>query len=299
MSEQDDKPAVPAKANLQATQGRVGAIVPSDVEQAYRYAQMIASNKMAPSSFNHDPGKIMLAIMHGLEIELPPMAALQSIAIINGQPCIWGDGAQGLILRSGKLIGQEETYEGEGENLTAICKLKRKGVDGEFVGRFSVKDARDAGLLNKDPWKKYLRRMLMHRSRSWARRDGFSDVLKGLHMVEEVSDYVDMEAQSDGSYGAVEVVTDQGVPEPEAQKFELTLLDGNVHEFDDAGDFLSELHAAIGAVDDAKDASELYEANSHQFDQCRALELAGRIEEIDDFMEALCEGPTTETAEVA
>ena len=43
----------------------------------------------------------MIAIMHGLEVGLSPLSALQRIAVINGRPTIWGDGALALVKASG------------------------------------------------------------------------------------------------------------------------------------------------------------------------------------------------------
>jgi hypothetical protein len=57
---------------------------------------------MAPESLD-TLEKVMVAILHGLEVGLTPMNALQSIAVINGRPTIWGDGAVGLIRASGLL----------------------------------------------------------------------------------------------------------------------------------------------------------------------------------------------------
>jgi hypothetical protein len=55
--------------------------------------------------------------------------------------------------------------------------------------RFSVVDAKRAGLFTKaGPWQTYPRRMLQMRARSFALRDAFPNVLKGLISVEEALD---------------------------------------------------------------------------------------------------------------
>jgi hypothetical protein len=51
-----------------------------------------------------------------------------------------------------------------------------------------MEDAKRAGLLGKDNWKNYPRRMLQMRARSWALRDCFSDVLLGMRLAEELQD---------------------------------------------------------------------------------------------------------------
>jgi len=181
------------------TGGRIKAIVPENIEQAYRLANAIAAANMAPKAYNRDANSIMVGILHGMEVGLPPMAALQSIAVINGMPAIWGDGALGLVRASGLLEEFKETTEGEGDQAKATCWVKRKGEEG-LERSFSVADAEKAALLNKDIWKKYRQRMLQMRARSWALRDGFADVLRGLHIAEEAQDMGNLYQAADGAY---------------------------------------------------------------------------------------------------
>lgn len=176
------------QADLKAG-GGVAAIVPQDAEQAYRMAQLIAQGGMAPKGMEA-PEKIVTAILTGLEVGLKPMQAVQSIAVVNGRPCVWGDAALGLVQGSGLLEDIAETLEGEGEAMRAACRVNRKGNATPIERAFTVADAKTAGLWNKaGPWTQYPQRMLQMRARSWALRDGFADVLKGLHIYEEVRDY--------------------------------------------------------------------------------------------------------------
>src|SRR6185437_4923253 len=61
----------------------------------------------------------------------------------------------------------------------------------------SMAMAEQARLLQKEgPWQGYPQRMLKMRARSWMIRDGFADVLRGLHLREEVEDYAPVIALS-------------------------------------------------------------------------------------------------------
>lgn len=164
------------------------AIVPVDFEGAYRIANVVVQAGMAPKTLN-TVEKAMVAILHGLEVGLTPMNALQAIAVINGRPTIWGDGAIGLIRASGYLEYMEEFYENEDKpNMKAVCVVKRKGEPKPVKTDFSMADAKTAGLLGKDgTWQTYPKRMLKMRAR-WALRDTFADVLKGLRLREEEED---------------------------------------------------------------------------------------------------------------
>ena len=171
--------------------GAVRAIVPQDFDSAWRIANAVCQAEMAPRGLE-TPAKAMVAIMHGLEVGLTPMNALQSIAVVNGRPTIYGDGAIGLARSSGLLEWMEEKFDGKEyeDAFKAVCTVKRKGEPKPITGTFSVADAKNAGLWGKSgPWTQYPKRMLQFRARSFVLRDGFADVLKGLSIKEEVDDY--------------------------------------------------------------------------------------------------------------
>jgi hypothetical protein len=189
MAEPDNKPVAVVKPPLIAG-GQIAAIVPRDFESAYRMAQVIVAAKMAPASLD-TPEKACVAIMHGLEVGLTPMAALQSIAVINGMPTIWGDGMLALVRASGLLeeIIEDVEVDAQGEPTIAVCKVKRRGEAQWAISSFTRVEAQRAGLWSKrGPWEGYKSRMLKMRARSWALRDKFADVLRGLHMAEEAMD---------------------------------------------------------------------------------------------------------------
>lgn len=169
--------------------GAVRAIVPQDFDGAWRIATAVCKAGMAPKGLD-TPEKAMVAIMHGMEVGMTPMAALQSIAVVNGRPTIWGDGAIGLVRGSGKCEWIKERIDGDGDNMVAVCEVKRKGEADPIKGGFSVADAKKAGLWGKaGPWQQYPKRMLAMRARAFALRDGFADILRGLGIAEEVQDH--------------------------------------------------------------------------------------------------------------
>jgi hypothetical protein len=159
-------------------------------DDAFRFATMVSKSDFAPKDFRGKPESCMLAIQHGSEIGLSPMQSLQNIACINGRPAIWGDAALAVAMASAVCESVTETIDGEGDNMVATCSAKRRGYERPTVVRFSVADAKKAGLWGKSgPWTQYPRRMLQLRARGFALRDAFPDVLKGLVTAEEAQDY--------------------------------------------------------------------------------------------------------------
>lgn len=158
------------------------------LEELYRFAVAVSKTPFAPRDFK-SPEAIMIAVQYGLEIGLSPMQSLQGVAVVNGKPALYGDALLGVVLGSGLVEDISETIEGEGDARTAICRVKRRGMATPIVRTFSVKDAKAAGLWGKSgPWTQYPDRMLPMRARSWALRDGFSDVTRGLIAAEEAQD---------------------------------------------------------------------------------------------------------------
>jgi hypothetical protein len=142
---------------------------------------------MAPKDMKQ-PEQIAVAILHGMEVGMTPMTALQSIAVVNGRPSVWGDGAIGLVRASGQLEEFEEGLNGEGDKRVAFCRVKRRG-EKVLERTFSWDDAKKAGLTSKTgPWQAYPNRMLVLRARAFALRDAFADILRGLSIREEQED---------------------------------------------------------------------------------------------------------------
>jgi hypothetical protein len=172
-----------------------GGLALATFDDAFRFAKMVASSDFAPKDFKGKPESCLLAIQHGSEVGLSPMQSLQSIAVINGRPTIWGDAALALVQGSPVCEYVYETVEGEGEGMAAVCQAKRRGYSKPTTVTFSVADAKRAGLWGKSgPWTQYPKRMLQLRARGFALRDAFPDVLRGLVTAEEAQDYPQTEA---------------------------------------------------------------------------------------------------------
>ena len=159
----------------------------TSMEEMYRFAQCVVNSGFAPKSFT-SPEAVLMAVQHGMELGLKPAQALQSIAVINGKPVIYGDAALALVRGHAECEDVVETTEGAGDSMTAKCIVTRRGKT-PVARTFSVAQAKKAKLWNKaGPWTDYPERMLSMRARSWAMRDAFPDALKGVGIAEEVRD---------------------------------------------------------------------------------------------------------------
>jgi hypothetical protein len=157
---------------------------------AMKFGEMVANSDFAPKDFRGKPASCVLAIQAGAEIGLSPMQALQSIAVVNGRPSIFGDAALAVVKASPVCEYVTESVEGDGDQMVATCTAKRRGYPTPTVVRFSVADAKKASLWGKSgPWTQYPKRMLQMRARGFALRDAFPDALRGMVTAEEAHDY--------------------------------------------------------------------------------------------------------------
>jgi hypothetical protein len=158
------------------------ALTPTTIKEAIEFAELLSKSSLIPKEFVGNPGNIIVAIQWGAELGLAPMQAMQSIAVINGRPSIWGDTPLALVRASGLLDAIQEDIRDDG----ATCTVKRRGSV-PISRSFTLEDAKRAKLINKEgSWQTYPKRMMQLRARAFALRDEFTDVLRGMPIGEEM-----------------------------------------------------------------------------------------------------------------
>lgn len=253
-----------------------GKFAPTDFDGLWRIAHVMAATSMCPERYRGNTADVFVALSMGMEIGLSHMGALQNIAVVKGTPTVFADGVTGLIQGSGQLEWMQEGFkDGDKEidpsdlpvklnewpdTLKAYCHMKRKNQLEIYKGSFSVADAKRMGkwmYKEKSVWSQHPARMLTWRARTWPCRDGFSDILKGLKIYEEVVDYDADMADTNGQYEVVEpeVVTktkDEGIVKDTPQVVEDKTLfqsmceDSNI-DHDIAMNYIKEIADVTGA----------------------------------------------------
>lgn len=164
-----------------------GILNPANLHEALEMAGVLCKSSLIPKDFQGNAGNVLVAIQWGMELGLAPMQALQSIAVINGRPSLWGDAVIALC-KAHPVCEWVREYEEDG---VAVCVTQRRGDPEPVERRFSMDDAKRAGLLGKPgPWTQYPRRMMQMRARSWCLRDAYPDLLRGMAVAEEQQDRV-------------------------------------------------------------------------------------------------------------
>ena len=188
---------------IQTTQKQAGGWLScNNLEAAMKLAEMFSKSAMVPKQYQGNAANCLVAMAYGDSLGMAPLQAMQSVAVVNGVPALYGDGMLALVQASPMFESIEESIE----DGAAVCTVKRRGM--KPVQRvFTIDDAKRAGLWGKQgPWQQYPSRMLQMRARSWALRDAFADVLRGIQSVEEVRDIPEV----------IDVTPPPALPEPKA-----------------------------------------------------------------------------------
>lgn len=187
--------ALPAKKP--PVEARNGLLSFTDIESLQRLCVYLHASGMMPKQYN-TPEKIGTGIQFAIQLGFADkwLLALRQIAVINGNPSMFGDLPLSLVRSSGLLVRFEEFLIDKNSkriclqhgNLHedfsgAVCIATRKEKDGTtFTDErvFTVEDAKKAGVWGQNVWKVYPKRMIQMRVRSMALKDLFGDVLNGI-----------------------------------------------------------------------------------------------------------------------
>ena len=163
------------------------------LEQVKEVGMVIIKSGFCPEHFcqSQDAVGAIMCIEAGRKLGLSWMQSLSDIYPVKGRIGIMGTAAKAVIFASGILESWTETTEGEypQPGYKHITISKRKDLPNEFRTEFSVFDASTAGLMQKDIYKKYGKRMIAWRDIGFHASDYYQDILKGMKTVEELNDY--------------------------------------------------------------------------------------------------------------
>jgi hypothetical protein len=171
--------------------GWSAALMPQNTEEAWKIATTLAKSSLVPKQFSGQPGEILIAAAMGARLGLDVFSSLQSIAVINNRPTIWGDGLLAICQRRTDWRGMKIEWSGKGDEEAVRVTVSRQIADSiqETPGSFSVADAKRAGLWTKQgPWSLYPKRMMETRARNFAIRNGFADAIMGFEPREDAED---------------------------------------------------------------------------------------------------------------
>ena len=143
-------------------------------------AKSAASSKMFSAKAEEQIFTLMLvAQSEGIH----PIKALMAYDVINGQPALKASEALARYTDAG---GKIEWIKSDKESAKARFTHPSSG---SFEYEYTVEDATDAGLINKDNWRKNLKAMLRARCTSAGIRMSYPRCLNNMYTADEVQDF--------------------------------------------------------------------------------------------------------------
>jgi hypothetical protein len=146
-------------------------------------AAILYKSGMLPARYK-SPEAVLATVIYGHELDLSPMQALNSIYMVNGNPTVDSHLIKAKVITNGGDIKVIEWT-------ATVCELEmtRPGMTATTF-RWTIEDAKQAGVAGKDVWKAYPKQMLYARCVTVLGRNMYADVLKGLKGKEEMEDAV-------------------------------------------------------------------------------------------------------------
>lgn len=171
-----------------------GMLVGKTFEDQQRLAATWCASGMVPKSFDK-PAKVLAGMQFAVGLGLAPtISSLRNIAVINGQPSIWGELPLELVRKSGELEEFEEYLIGHDQErlkyvtdwddiFAAVCVVKRKGKPRkEFTFTKFQADQGIQGIAKI--WQGYYDVMMKRKCRARALKDEFTDILGSRSIAE-------------------------------------------------------------------------------------------------------------------
>lgn len=154
------------------------AIVPSSMGEIQSMAEILAKSSLLPDALRGKVPDVVVQILAGAELGLPPMASIRGVHIVAGKPILAADTMVALVRKSGSC----EYFMVESETETAVTYVcKRIGDPKEQRYTWSDEDTKLAGLNTKDNWRLHKKQMRRARCKAILARDVWPDVLAGVY----------------------------------------------------------------------------------------------------------------------
>ncbi|HEU5475665.1 MAG TPA: hypothetical protein VFV67_33920 [Actinophytocola sp.] len=144
-------------------------------DAAYRLAKNLAMSGIIPRELQGKPADVLVIVLYGQELGLAPMQAMQVIDVVKGRPALRANLWVALARKAGhKVRVTDETAT------SCTVSVVRHDDPEPCVVEYTLDDAKTAGLLSNDNYRKNPKAMLYARAASTAIRRACPEVALGF-----------------------------------------------------------------------------------------------------------------------
>jgi len=157
-------------------------LVPSNMAEAMRLAEMMATAKLVPVALQKSPADCLMVIQQAIRWDMDPFAVAQECSVIQGKLMHSGKLVAAVVNARGNLTDRLSfSYEGEGENRTITVTGRLQGELSPRTVNVRLSEAKT----NNKVWQTQPDQQLMyHGTRLWARRHT-PELMLGVYSPEE------------------------------------------------------------------------------------------------------------------
>lgn len=160
------------------------AIVPRTFAEAQAMCAALASANLVPKAFRGAPADMVIVVMHGAELGIPPMASLRLFTTWDGVPRLMAEGVRAVILSHPEI----EYFEPQSCSETSATWVGKRRGRPEKSATWTIERAKRARLTEKEVWQKYPEDMLNARASMQLGRMIAADLIAGMVSLEEARD---------------------------------------------------------------------------------------------------------------
>lgn len=191
------------------------AIIPRTMTDVQSLAEVLSKSNLLPDALKGKVPDIVVQILAGQELGLPPMASIRGVYVVQGKPVLSADTMVGLVLASG-LAEYFSCVEDTDQRVT--YETKRKGSPVAQKLSWSIEDTKRAGLQAKETWRAYPRAMMKARAKAALARDAYPDVLASTYDPDEIQVPVREQARPAPVAAPIDDVPDAEIVEDESPR---------------------------------------------------------------------------------
>lgn len=165
-----------------------------NLNEIKHWCGLMADSDMVPESYRGRAANVLVATEWGQAVGVSAIQAINGICFIKGTPTLKAQFMAALVRARGHKL-RIITNPG----IATVIITRKDDPEFEFKSVWTVDRAKNAGLLDKDLWKKYESNMLKARAISECCRDACSEALAGIvYTPEEIASTVGVVVNSDG-----------------------------------------------------------------------------------------------------
>lgn len=167
-------------------QGSEMALRPENFDELERWAERFAGSSLIARALQKRPSDVMVVMQKGLELDIPPIAALENIHPIQTK------GGVKLVMSADMMVAlclrspQCEYFDLiDADNDQATFETKRAGRPPR-KWTYTMERAGQAGLSKRDTYRMFSVNMLMARCKAELARIVYPDIVGGIHTPDEM-----------------------------------------------------------------------------------------------------------------